>query len=95
MPHSNVDRVTAQTVTSDTAIKAAEGYVYWMVIATTSNAAAVQLNDSTDDSGDDVFDITLPANSFIPIIFDPPIHCELGVWLDIGAAGVKVTIGAS
>jgi len=79
-------------VTSDTAVLAAAGKVYWLS-ASTESAARMQINDSTDDSGTDVWEMRIPDNGYIHVNFDPPIECGTGIYLDIPAGEPSVIVG--
>ena len=86
---------------SNTSILAADGQatsypatVYWMTISSAATGGRFQLNDSTDDSGTDIFDITMPANSIV--------HCGgldlyfgAAVYVDIPGSNIIVTVGHS
>ena len=78
--------------TSDTAVKASEGYVYWISISTES-ASVVQLNDSTADGGTDIWQYRVPDNGHNHIIFSPPLHCGTGIYIDIPAGEPTVAVG--
>lgn len=78
--------------TADVAIKSAEGKVYWITVSDTL-ASVVQLNDSTDDSGTDQWQITLPTNSYIHVIFDPPLEFATGIYLDVPTGSPDIIVG--
>ena len=48
--------------TADVAIKATPGKVYWLTISDAS-ASAIQLIDSADDSGTDIWGLILTTNT--------------------------------
>jgi len=79
--------------TADVAIKAAPGKVYWITISDVDAASAVQINNSTDDGGTDVWSVELPQNGYIHVNFDPPIECDTGIWLDVSTGSPTIVVG--
>lgn len=79
-------------ISDDAAIKASAGAVYWLSVSDTA-ALAIELNDSTDGAGTDVWALDLPAGGYAHFIFDPPIECGTGIYLDVSTATCKVTVG--
>ncbi len=77
---------------ADTAIKTSAGQVYWLTVSDTA-ALAIELNDSTAGAGTDVWALDLPAGGYGHFIFDPPIECATGIYLDVSTVTCKVTIG--
>ncbi len=77
---------------ADAAIKASAGLVYWMTVSDTA-ALAIEINNSTAGAGTDVWALDLPAGGYGHFIFDPPIVCGTGIYLDVSTATCKVTIG--
>ena len=77
---------------ADTAVKASAGLVYWLTVSDTA-ALAIEINDSTNNTGTDVWAIDLPAAGYGHFIFDPPIVCATGIYLDVSTATCKITIG--
>ena len=56
--------VTAVSIkTSDGAAKSGPGVVYWVAVSAGATGGAFQLNDSTDDSGTDMLNITVAATT--------------------------------
>ena len=88
----NPDLLNSGVLSADTAVKSSEGYVYWITISDTA-ALAIELNDSTDNSGTDRWAVDLPADAYAHFIFDPPIKFSNGIYLDVSTATCKVTIG--
>jgi hypothetical protein len=82
-------------ITSDTAISTVPTKVYWMTISNThaTDPATVQLNDSDDDSGTDIFAIDIEQGQQFHMIFDPPIQFAVALWADITGGTVKVNVG--
>jgi len=79
--------------TADAAIKTAAGKVYWITVSDAAAASAIQINDSTDDSGTDVWSLELPQNGYAHCIFDPPIECSTGIYLDVPTGSPTVVVG--
>lgn len=77
---------------ADVAIKSEQGKVYWLTVSD-SAGLEIEINDSTDDTGTDVWGIDLPAAGYAHFIFDPPLECATGIWLDVTTATCKVTVG--
>lgn len=84
--------LSSGVLSADKAIKEAAGAVYWLTVSDTA-ALAIELNDSIDDSGDDLWGFDLPADGYAHFIFDPPIEFDTGIWLDVSTATCKVTVG--
>ena len=91
--------VPTTVVAADVAIKSASGRVWWITISNShaTDSAAVELNDSTDDSGTDRWGILLEAVDIIGLpfhaVFDPPIQFDTGIYIDITGGTVKATVG--
>lgn len=79
---SETDALISGIKTADVAIKSSPGKVYWVTISDT-DAGVVQLNNSLDDTGTDLWQMTLPANGYGHFIFDPPIDFDIGIYLDV------------
>lgn len=78
--------------TSDGQIKASAGAVYWLTVSDTATAV-IQLNDSTNDGGTDLWGITIPADGYAHFIFDPPIEFATGIYLDVPTGAPDVYVG--
>ena len=78
--------------TADVAIKSGPGKVYWVTLSDTV-ATVIQLNDSTDDSGTDLWQITIPNNGYVHTIFDPPLEFQTGIYLDVPTGAGDVIVG--
>lgn len=86
--------VRTSVVTSDTSVKAAEGRVYWLAVSAGATGGAFQVNDSTNDSGTDLLDITMPASTTQFFDFsDAPIRCVTGIYVDVPGTNVTVNVG--
>lgn len=79
-------------LSTNTLIKSGAGYVYWLTVSDTA-ALAIELNDSTDNGGTDKWALDIPADGYGHFIFDPPIKCDTGIYLDVSTATCKVTVG--
>lgn len=79
-------------LTSDTAVKAVAGKVYWVTISG-DTTTKIQLNDSTDDSGTDKWSYRVQANGNAHIIFDPPLEFSTGIYLDMPAGEAETIVG--
>lgn len=97
MPLSRVRDVESGLLTSgvkqaDAAIKATAGKVFWVSVSDTA-ALAIELNNSTDNSGTDKWAIDLPAGGYALFTFNPPIEFTTGIYLDVSTATCKVVVG--
>lgn len=81
------------TFTSDTAVKAAPGKVFWITISDLSADGLVQINDSTADGGTDVWQLEFKQNGMFHAVFDPPIECRTGIFVDVPTGSPTVAIG--
>ncbi len=88
----NQDLKNSGVISGDTLIKSGGGYVYWLSVSDTA-ALEIGLNDSTDNSGSDLWSINLPADGYGHFIFDPPIKFSTGIYLDVSTGTCKVTVG--
>ncbi len=84
--------VSSGVKTSDTAVKSTPGKVYWLTLSDTA-ATVIQLNDSTDDSGTDKWQITIPTGGYIHCNFDPPMQFAIGIYLDVPTGAGDTIIG--
>lgn len=85
--------VTA-VVTSDTAVATGLRKIKWIHVSAGATGGAFQINDSTDDSGTDVIDLTIPANTTLAL---PMLNLQLktGLYVDVPGTNLKVNIGYS
>jgi len=79
--------------TSDTAVKSASGVIHWITVSDVTAASQIQINDSTDDSGTDLWTIELPANGYVHCLFPTPLFCGTGIYLDVPTGSPSVVIG--
>ena len=86
------DLVPTTVLSADTAIKTSPGVIYWISLSDTA-ALAIELNDSTNNTGTDRWAVDLPADGYGMWIFDPPIQCALGIYLDVSTGTCKVVVG--
>ncbi len=77
---------------ADAVIKASPGAVYWISVSDTA-ALLVEIENSATGGGTNVWAVDLPAAAYAHFIFDPPIECAAGIYLDVSTATCKVTIG--
>ena len=88
---------TSVVSTSDATLKTGSGYIHWITITNThaTAAASVQL----EDTGTDVWSVVVEAIDFtlLPFhaVFDPPIKCDTGIFVDIQNGTVLVVVGIS
>lgn len=87
--------VQTGTATADASITTAAGKVYWLSIgnAHASETTTVQLNDSTDDTGTDLWVGAVPPEAVGHFLFSPPIKFATGVRIDIQSGTVTATVG--
>ncbi len=87
--------------TADGTIKSSAGNVWWITIGNShaTASAAIELNDSTDDGGTDRWGVLLEAVDLSGqpshFVFNPPIHFNTGIRIDITGGTVKATVGFS
>ena len=84
--------LNSDVLAADTSVKGSAGEVYWMTISDTA-ALAIELNDSINNTGTDKWALDLPAAGYGHFIFDPPIECAAGIYLDVSTGTCKVTVG--
>ena len=78
--------------TADVAIKASKGEVYWLTVSDDS-AAVIGLADSLANSTTYLWKLTIPADGYAHIIFQPPIEFSTGIWLDVPTGTPDVIVG--
>ena len=77
---------------ADALVKSGAALLFWLTVTDTA-ALSLELNDSLNNSGSDVWGISLPANGYAHFIFDPPLEFATGIYLDVSTATCKVTLG--
>ena len=78
--------------TADVAIKASAGAVYWITISV-SAAAVIGIANSTTNSTDYEWKVTIPTDGYAHYILDPPLELSTGIWLDIASGTTDVIVG--
>ena len=88
-------------IVSNTSILAADGQatsypatVYWVAVSAAATAGRLQLNDSTDDSGTDLLDVDVPADS-MTFFGNLDLTFNTAVYVDIPGSNIRVTVGHS
>ena len=88
-------------IVSNTSILADDGQatsypatVYWMSISAGTTGGRIQLNDSTDDLGTDLFDADVPADS-MTFLGNLDLTFNTAVYVDIPGSNIIVTVGHS
>ena len=76
----------------DALIKTGTSSVYWLSISDTA-ALSIELNNSTDNSGTDLWAAVLPVGCYAHFIFDPPIEFSAGIYLDVSTVTCKAVVG--
>jgi hypothetical protein len=85
---------TTSIDTSDAAVKASPGTVYWVLVSAVATGGAWQLNDSTDDSGTDLVSGVAPANSMTFLdLGSAPLSFNTGIYADIPGSNITITTG--
>ena len=90
-------QVSTTILTSDGQIKATGGTLVWLTISAVATGGAVQINNSTDDSGTDVMGFVVPANSMTHVYLGMPdrcfLYCGIGIYCDIPGSNITVSAG--
>ena len=88
------DRACCSTskLSADTAVKSVPGQVFWITVSDTADLA-IELNDSTDNTGTDMWGIKFNADSIAHFTFNPPIQFNTGIYCDVSTTSCVVTIG--
>lgn len=84
--------ISSGVKTSDVAIKAGKGAVYWITVSDTT-ASVVGLADSLTNSTTYLWQITIPDNGYVHTVFEPALHFGTGIWLDVPTGGADVIVG--
>ena len=80
-------------LTSDGQVSASSGIVYWISASAAATGGAFQLNDSTDDSGTDLFSAVQAANTTTHYLLDPPLQFATAIFADIPGTNITLTVG--
>ena len=84
--------ISSGVKTADVAIKASEGAVYWITISDTA-AGVVGLADSLTKSTTYAWKVTTRDTDYIDKVFEPALHFNTGIWLDIPSGSGDVVVG--
>ncbi len=85
--------ISSGVKTTDTALKDGSSEIHWITVSDTTAASQIQINDSYDDSGTDIWTIELPQNGYAHCTFPAPLFCGTGIYLDIPTGAPSVVIG--
>ena len=78
---------------ADASVSTNPGMVFWISISAGTTGGRLQLNDSDDDSGTDLFDVDMPADSVQMFNFhDHPIQFVTGIRIDIPGTNLIATV---
>lgn len=80
--------------TGDLAIYFDRCRVFWFTCKSGATASTYQINDSGNNSGDDVWDVTPPASGSIHCVFDPPMLLTKGLYIDTDSNVSSWIVGA-
>ena len=81
-------------VTSDTAVRTGLTTVWWVAVSAGATGGPFQLNDSTDDSGTDMLNLTMAATTTLFLNFCmSPIEFKTGLYIDVPGTNVTVNVG--
>ena len=81
-------------VTSDTAVRTGLTTVWWVAVSAGATGGAFQLNDSTDDGGTDLLNLTMAANTTLFLNFGmSPLEFKTGLYIDVPGTNVTVNAG--
>ena len=85
--------VTTYVGTGDRLVSKDPAYIYWLTAspATLATQAQLDIYDGFDAGGKKVFRVD--TGQAIPIIFNPPINCEQGIYVNCVASYDSYTIG--
>lgn len=78
--------------TADVQVKATPGEVYWLTVSDTA-AGVIGLADNVGDSTTYLWQITIPADGYAHVIFDPPLEFASGIWLNVPTGTPDVIVG--
>ena len=94
MSHNTVDTTV---LTSDGAVSANPGKVYWVLVSAAATGGAWQLNDSTDEGGTDLVSGVQAANTSQFLRFGTENEGALvfgtAIYADIPGSNITLTVG--
>lgn len=86
--------VTSGILTEDTSVKAASGEVYWISACGDAVLYVEIVDDTADNVARERWGQFYPANNYSHYIFDPPIECDTGIFINITITGnAQVVVG--
>ena len=88
----NVACCETKVLSGGTAVKSGAGVVHWISVSDTADLA-IELNDSTDNSGTDLWGIKFNADSIAHFEFKPAIYFATGIYCDVSTTSCVITIG--
>ena len=91
---SSIKGVKPERGTGDRALYFDRCRVFWITLNVPTTTTVFQLNDSSNDSGDDVWDAKLVNGLVLHCVFDPPMLFERGLYVDVDQTTSSWTIGA-
>jgi len=91
---STIKGVKPERGTGDKALYFDRCQVFWFSCKGGAAASNFQLNDSGNNKGSDVWDVTVPANTSFHCVFDPPMLFEYGLYVDVDKTDSSWTVGA-
>lgn len=85
---------STKRLTAVGAIKASAGKLYWITVRPSTSDWSVSIDNSTDGSGTTVWDAGATSNSApFHAVFDPPIPCDTGIYLEAVDHITSITAG--
>ena len=91
---STIKGVKPERGAADKALYFDKCRVFWITLSVPTTTTALELNDSGNDSGDDVWKVSVVNGLCLHCVFDPPMLFEYGLYVDIDQTTSSFTIGA-
>lgn len=85
--------VVSKVATADTLFESQPTLLYWLSVSPTTLATAgvLKVRDGTDTSGTEKLRVT--TGQFHHLVFNPPIRCAMGLFVDIDGNIADYTVG--